>query len=333
MTHRGFNLKWCIPVVSVFVIFGIFVFHSNHLFSQNIRPSKKFSKLYVVPPNITKSHVGVRRLEPGFPYLERELFYHNTLNLDYLHPEDFLKEPPPDSQLSSPTEILKAKIIRAERSYQKNILASNKSAPAFQCPFSNKAVGLVGHIANYIYNNENNAICGFELYKTEPKPQECVIYKFGASSNNNFEKLWLSATDCTVFKFQYSESVNQAVAATVHKKSIGRTRTLPQPYLQSMDLRKILKQNGHGWLDVLSLDIGDQVYSVLESIIKDFSMGVLPFAQLLVKFPNNQGKINDAVTLLENQRLRAFHVNEGFRDIQYSFFNLRGRHLLLVGEE
>jgi len=110
-------------------------------------------------------------------------------------------------------------------------------------------------------------------------------------------------------------------------------------------LRTIMKDNDHGWIDAILLDIDDgKEYEVLEQIMEDFEE-VLPFAQIVISFHIKDGetltKFEKLFEKLEKRGLRPYYFNEdglASRDtviggvLEYSFLNLRGKHLLLVGK-
>ncbi|CAL8144927.1 unnamed protein product [Orchesella dallaii] len=269
--------------------------------------------------------------------------YHNTLLVDYLQPEDF-QGTAGDGQQNEAKE----KLIQAERTFQaaheaiKNLNENERKEkklwelyqPSFPCPSVVEAVGQSGKL-----------ICGFELFKVPPRPEECVAYTFGNedSSSSEFAKEWVSNTECKTLMFHFDtgkyppfqhENVEAYPKIKVAQKSEGDSKIL----------RSIMKENDHGWIDVMLLDIDGAEYEVLSQILEDFEE-VLPFAQIIVKFHINDvpalEKFRKLFETLEKRGLRPYYFNEEAvknRDsiiggvMEYSFLNFRGKHLLLVGK-
>lgn len=284
--------------------------------------------------------------------------YHNTLNLDYFHSKDFLQEPPPDNKLKTTKELVKARIIRAERFYLQAIAErnwylmshprqrnkhpvdeiQNIFKPAFKCPHDLEQVGVVNKSSGL----RGNWVCGFKLYETQPRPTECIVYTFGLPFQSDFEKEWVTRTDCKVFKYHVRRD---EMGVENQKNTLKMLEMQPYKYIdaKSNTLRFYMEGNDHGWLDILVLDIQHITYDVLNQIINEYQTQVLPFAQLIVQFPvaQPQDKFSRAFVTLESFGMRPFHAdvisniskpNAG-EVIEYSFFNLRGKHLLLVGSQ
>ncbi|CAL8144948.1 unnamed protein product [Orchesella dallaii] len=259
--------------------------------------------------------------------------YHDTLIVDFLLPEDFKMG---TGQVSE----AKGKLIRAELAWQAEYLALQKRVtgrkkkniwelyPAtFTCPWSVAQVGWSG-----------KWICGFELFKIPPRPDECVVYTFGNEnrSSSAFAKDWVSNTECMAFMFQFNDKeeppfINSSV------------EVYPEQHLSSArTLKQVLKDNDHGWIDVLLLDINGDEYEVLEQVMDDYDE-VLPFAQLIVDFHLDNKRMFIFEKVFAKLVVRGFRpyymrVLEGNQNVgystvlEYSFLNLRGKHLLLVGK-
>jgi len=303
---------------------------------------------------------------------EQSTLYHNTLLVDYFDPK---------------ITNLSSKLYTAEKIYQKTVTQrlnwiathnANDSSkvnpwnmktlthiwnyfpPTFNCPFMKERVGRIGHGGKWI--------CGLELYEYKcpnngnQPPEECVIYIFGGD-DLSVEKEFVKRTDCKVFIFDRKsnkafphprvEVVRNVVISDENDKSKGEST-----------LYNILKENDHGWLEILVMDIGgSRELKVLEQITEEFD--ILPFGQVQVEIhlPGQNEKDKGAFTIfqkfkrwferLEQRGLRPFsaeanlfqgcisnkNVNESSNRnvvrkrptvVEYSFINIRGKHLLVT---
>lgn len=196
-------------------------------------------------------------------------------------------------------------------------------------------------------------VCGLELLKNKG---DCVFYSIGASSPysesgfHEFETELLKQTNnCLLYVYDTNKvkidpnyrhrmkfkSIEKSNHSNSSKSSSLASKSIP-------NLELLLKENGHGWLDLLQIDLGPTGLSILEQILQDFDE-VLPFAQLQIKLTLQKNRPFDyyvkLLEALEEKGLRQFHshvehigcsnlavVNE--LSVEFSFINIRGKHCL-----
>lgn len=317
------KLEKCLVKTAALIGFIYFVVHFT--FSSNLQ------KLLSTPPfnpNITLN-------------LSRSSLYWNTVDVNYLDVEDFRQTFSTNESNLSASENLKLRIIRAEQSWRLSTLdvkhpinTKKFNEPLFSCPHS-------------LVFLQRKCICGLELYTTQPKPEECTVVRIG-DSDGTFEKEWLSQTNCRVVIFQNSKNKQTDGALS---EMLSMQWNLPRKTLivngsgtKGNDLLTIMHSYEVGWVDLLLVQInGANELSFLQNILKSATQ-VLPFAQLLLEIHIGESeRLNDIIKKLENQGMRPFHKGplkraDGHDKLNstsctMSFLNLRGKHLLLVGEE
>ncbi|CAL8117814.1 unnamed protein product [Orchesella dallaii] len=225
--------------------------------------------------------------------------------------------------------------------------------PAFNCPFMLERVGRLGHGGKWI--------CGLELYEYSPSkvsniiresPEECTIYIFGGD-DLTIEKELVRRADCQIFIFDRKS--NKAYAHP-RVEVIPEVKISDKNEKEENTLYNILKENDHGWLDIMVMDIQGRELKVLEQIAEDFD--VLPFGQLQVEIhlPKQDKDDKGRHKIFQNfkkwfERMEAKGLRPFFSEanlfqgcingkkessntpnvMEYSFINLRGKHLLVQG--
>lgn len=239
---------------------------------------------------------------------------------------------------------------------QGSISVWNLFPPTFNCPHGEERIGGFGQRGKWI--------CGLELYSDSQAPEECAIFIFGGddlSEDGTLEEDLINRTNCQIFKFESNTTnVEHSRLNRFQEARIG-----VENKNQDKTFRKFMSENDLAWLDMLILDIKGREVTVLEQIMKDFE-GVLPFGQLQMKIHFTSPEVEQNTQIrnssfelfsrllnwfekLENRGLRPFHSEAASlhgRDTweysgvqgnpfestrEYSFLNLRGKHLLLRG--
>lgn len=231
----------------------------------------------------------------------------------------------------------------------------NVLQPMFNCPHLVTSLG-------------GKSVCGFEVFSISARREECAVFTFG-SSVAHFETKWMLETNCKVIMFQFSE--DQIKTSELQALSRARGSSNLEMYSKntismnnsgdSKQLRTYMQERDVAWLEMLSLELDGSEYSILEQVLSDFKE-VLPFAQLIVDFhvatqngpaedggrPRTMPQFVEMFARLEGRGLRPFQMQvletgtehiPGDNDttikptvLRYSFFNLRGKHRLLVGK-
>jgi len=249
------------------------------------------------------------------------------------------------------SEKIYKKSVELRKSYFKTALGDSESPiyywnylpPSFNCPHSVQRLGRMGVGGKWV--------CGIELYETS-KSQLCVIYSFGVENESSFEAEMLDKTNCEVYAydfnaFQIGYPLNQG-----DYLDDSDTRLQFRPYALSpkninstfMTLGKLMKLNGHDWIDFLKLDIGGSVIPCLTQVMEEFNE-VLPFGQVQIKFQVENYTKKGLLELyewwerLEHHGLRPFasEVNQHqscrinskqLKSIEYSFININGNKII-----
>jgi len=210
----------------------------------------------------------------------------------------------------------------------------NLFAPTFDCPYLKKRVGSIGDRGKWV--------CGFEiLEETTETEAECVVYSFGVNRESSFEAEILQKTNCHVFAYDMTvEKMGEQISdnfAKLRFKSVGlgvnNTYNL-------RTLTTLMEENGHGWIDMLKIDIEGAEFATLEALFNFYD--VLPFGQLQLEIHSHKLSFPNFYRWwerLESKGLRAFSseinlnpcVNSKAMPVlmEYSFINVHVNHMLV----
>lgn len=209
----------------------------------------------------------------------------------------------------------------------------NSFNPPFICP--NASLLRLGKLGD-----GGKWTCGVEnLSRLKHVRNPCVVYSFGVSGDSSFEADVLSSTHCDVWAYDPTvDKIATPLRPTnprVHFSKLGISGT---DKAVSKTLLTLMTANGHGWIDLLKMDIEESEYPVLENILSTFES--LPFGQLLVEFHAgwNGGKTHtqSIVNRLEKKGMRLFHVeiNSYYAPgCEFSLINTKSLELFLQIEE
>ncbi|CAL8117818.1 unnamed protein product [Orchesella dallaii] len=313
-------------LIGVIIITFVLLFQFLHVFTfLKEKVQSGFNSLS------SSSSTPVKRYDQSHPAPDK---YHNTLIVDI----DIRKNP----KLAKAEEIWE----RSRRGHSKNPknyqwgnISTNLFPPTFNCPHFTERLG------------DGKWVCGLELFENHP---ECVIYSFRKTvADLSFEAEILKRTKyCRIFIYSQEMPNIQPKSRVQYQNLTLSTADNENP--PKKILRTLLRQNGHGWIDILHVDMrNSQDFPVLKQIIEDFE--VLPWGQLQmtqeatavdgnIEAGNNTMflKFLEVFAQLEMKGLRPFHAqiaqqstcnatgNSSLLTLDYSFINVRGKHLLIT---
>jgi len=186
-------------------------------------------------------------------------------------------------------------------------------------------------------------MCGLETFGklTHQDQYPCVFYSFGISKDSSFESEVLQRTTCSVYAYDMTvPKIGKPLEPSdprVHFHKMGLSGSNADP--KKKTLKTLMKENWHGFIDILKIDVEGEEFPTFEKIFKDFPHDQLPFGQLMIELHNNaikpggrgwvpvkESKTLDLVEQLEKRGFRVFSIEPNVRSIQhcseYSFINL-----------
>jgi hypothetical protein len=209
--------------------------------------------------------------------------------------------------------------------------------PVYNCPWDLDRVGIIGDGGKYI--------CGLEMIYKHLNP--CVVYSFGVNTDSSFEHEIHERTTCEIFAFDFS--VNRIAQQSLNDKRVHFTKIglSGSPSFNMKTLKKLMKERGHDFIDLLKVDIERSEFDTFTGILRDFN-GELPFAQLSIELHANHEFIKFPELLkwfesLEQAGLRPImnEINlnpllEGAKEawaIEYTFINVKAHHPLINNKD
>lgn len=150
--------------------------------------------------------------------------------------------------------------------------------PKFVCP--DKLISKVRSSANNA-SSESKYLCGIE------GPEPCFIYSFSNENNSVFESELLRRTTCSLYLYNpiiNSDSIPSATRSN-QKFHMDKTSIVNEQCPNQKTLQTFMKENGHQWVDLISIDMPFGAYRAIERMIVDYrNEKALPVGQLIVKF-------------------------------------------------
>ncbi|KAI0347041.1 hypothetical protein BDW22DRAFT_1322300 [Trametopsis cervina] len=222
--------------------------------------------------------------------------------------------------------------------------------PSYNCPFQQRRLGVLGDGGKWF--------CGLAELSTQRAP--CVLYSFGINGESSFEAAVLSAApQCEIWGYDFSVTSfgpeierDPALAPRAHffPYALGAYDE-PDADPPMFTLQTLMRLNGHDFVDVLKVDVEGSEFGALASFVAHHANEtetehVLPIGQLQLEVhARNEGAATFSFPsfkrwweTLEWAGLRPFasepnlvysnHIRIEPSLAEYSFMNVRGRHML-----
>jgi hypothetical protein len=136
-------------------------------------------------------------------------------------------------------------------------------------------------------------VCGVERLASQKTP--CNIYSFGVNHDSSFEAAFLrQAPNCQIWGYDFSVKEwgpqiqeDPALLASAHffpykAAALDKPHSSPPEY----SIETIMRENGHGFIDILKIDIEGSEFSVLDAFLRPYTLPdspPLPVGQLEIE--------------------------------------------------
>lgn len=167
--------------------------------------------------------------------------------------------------------------------------------------------------------------------RAKSEGKKCIVYSFGSSDDSCFESDMANKTDCEIHIFDPTSSELQNSRWTYHKYGLTGSdptyttfwnwRTQAQANCTGCpmkNLRDIMNELGHDWIDVLKVDIDGAEWRSFEYVYD--VMGSIPATQLQIELTGLD--ITDQTNSLAKQTQGVYKLWENLFNDGFTIFNI-----------